>query len=82
MFEDCISGLQISLVLLVLNGTAKTKLAILAFLCNEEFVKISIGSDHLTFFTQMTKSLLSLWMISLRCVFKLGSMNIQYIFEF
>ena len=31
--------LQMSLVQLILNGTAKTKLAILAFLCCGEFVK-------------------------------------------
>ena len=32
-----------SLKQLILNGTAKTKLAILAFLCFGEFVKNSIG---------------------------------------
>ena len=34
--------LQISLVLFILNGRAKTELAILAFLCCGEFVKTSI----------------------------------------
>ena len=34
--------LQISLVLFISNGAAKTKLAILAFLCCGEFVKTSI----------------------------------------
>ena len=33
--------LQISLVQFILNGRAKTKLAILAFLCCGEFVKTS-----------------------------------------
>ena len=37
--------LQISLVLFILNGRAKTKLAILAFLCCGEFVKTSILSS-------------------------------------
>ena len=37
--EDCISGLKNSLVLFISNGTAKTKLAILAFLCCAEFMK-------------------------------------------
>ena len=37
--KDCISRLQISLVNLISYGTAKTKLAILAFLCCGESVK-------------------------------------------
>ena len=39
--EDYISRLQTSLVKLILNGTAKTKLAILAFLHCGEIVKNS-----------------------------------------
>ena len=40
--EGCISRLQTSLLLLILNSTAKMKLAILAFLCSGEFVKNSV----------------------------------------
>ena len=39
VYEDYISGLKSSSVLFISNGTTKTKLAILAFLCCEEFMK-------------------------------------------
>ena len=39
--EDYILGLKTSLILLISNGTAKRKLAILAFLYCREFVKNS-----------------------------------------
>ena len=40
--RDYLSMLQTLLVFLILNGIAKTKLAILPFLCCGEIVKISI----------------------------------------
>ena len=39
------SRLQTSLVFIILNGTAKTKLAMLAFLCCQEFMKNSIRCE-------------------------------------
>ena len=53
-----VSRLQTSLILLLLNGKAKTKLAILVFLYCEEFVKkvisISRHAEHVTFSRSMT----------------------------
>ena len=43
--EDYMLRLQISLLLFISNGRAKTKLGILAFLCCGEFVKTSIVAD-------------------------------------
>ena len=42
VYEDYISGLKTSLVSFISNGTAKTKLPILAFLCCGEFMKTSV----------------------------------------
>ena len=44
--EDYISMLQTSLVLLIFNGTARTQLAILAFMYCEEFVKNSVAASY------------------------------------
>ena len=41
--RDYLSRLQTLLVFLILNGTVKTKLAILSFLCCEEILKNSTG---------------------------------------
>ena len=51
-----LSRLQILLVFLILNGTAKTKLAILAFLCYGEFEKYSINSNDLSGFPHLHTS--------------------------
>ena len=40
--RDYLSRFQTLLVFLILNGMAKTKLAMLSFLCSEEIVKNSI----------------------------------------
>ena len=45
--RDYISRLQTLLVFLILNNTAKVKLAILAFLYCTEIVKNSITTKHL-----------------------------------
>ena len=44
---------QTSLILFVINGTAKTKVAILPFLCYRKFVKASIGSTFSTDVSEM-----------------------------
>ena len=52
---------QISLVLYIINGTAKTKVAILPFLCCREFVKTSIRSQvHLNLNNAIFLRMLSL----------------------
>ena len=51
--RDYLSRLQTLLIFLILNGTAKTKLAILPFLCCEEIVKNSI--DNLLTVTKLKK---------------------------
>ena len=47
VLEDYILISHTSLVLLISNSTAKTKLAILTFLCCDEFVKNSIAENDI-----------------------------------
>ena len=54
MYKQYISRLYILLDLLIFNGTAKTKLAMLAFLYYGEFVKNSYGGTNFTVFPEST----------------------------
>ena len=76
--EDYISMWQTSLVLLIFNGTARTQLAILAFMYCEEFVKNSVAASYylnasVTFWHRKWDANIILCWYVLLCMFEIWS---------